>query len=234
MIELEIFEREEGENNREYSHRLLRSNIMTLRLQPGTIIKEGEISEILGMSRTPVHEAITTLKEEWLIEVAPQSGTKVSLINPALMREGYGVRLLLESALLEEYAGKLTREQSTALLTQLKSQEKIIKNLHSNPDLSIRLDDEFHHMLYQFSGREHTWQALKGLVSHYDRARYLHAIMGQVDANKILKEHREIYGYMLMGLPPQMNAKDVLSEHMGYFGDKLYSLTESYEDYFIQ
>lgn len=66
---IKISEKREKENNREYAYRLLRSNIMTLQLMPGATLNEGELTELLGISRTPIHEAIIMLKEESLVDV---------------------------------------------------------------------------------------------------------------------------------------------------------------------
>lgn len=77
------------ESNREYACRVLRMNIMTFRLKPGEPLSEIEIAKLFQMSRTPVHEAITTLHNDWLIEIFPQRGTQVSRIDPALVKEGY-------------------------------------------------------------------------------------------------------------------------------------------------
>lgn len=57
------------ESNREYACRVLRMNIMTFRLKPGEPLSEIEIAKLFQMSRTPVHEAITTLHNDWLIEI---------------------------------------------------------------------------------------------------------------------------------------------------------------------
>ena len=46
-------------------------------------LSEIEIAKLFQMSRTPVHEAITTLHNDWLIEIFPQRGTQVSRIDPA-------------------------------------------------------------------------------------------------------------------------------------------------------
>ncbi|MBD8952322.1 MAG: GntR family transcriptional regulator, partial [Subdoligranulum sp.] len=64
------------ESNREYACRVLRMNIMTFRLKPGEPLSEIELAKLLQMSRTPVHEAITTLHNDWLIEIFPQRGTQ--------------------------------------------------------------------------------------------------------------------------------------------------------------
>ena len=152
----------EGENNRAYACRVLRMNIMTLRLQPGQALNEGELAALLHMSRTPVHEAITTLHNDWLVEIFPQRGTQVSRIDPALVKEGYSTRLLLEGALLQDVAGKIGRSQVQQLLECMRRQEQLRERMPDAVDEFIQLDDEFHRMMYFFGGRSHTWMAIRG------------------------------------------------------------------------
>lgn len=84
-----LSKRIEKENNREYAYRVLRDNIMTLQLLPGTTINEGELAELFHTSRTPIHEAVLMLKEEYLVDVYPQSGSKISRIQLDILKEGY-------------------------------------------------------------------------------------------------------------------------------------------------
>ena len=188
---------------------------------------------LLEMSRTPIREAITQLRQEWLVEVAAQSGTKVSLISHELIREGYSTRLLIESSILKDYAGKLKNDERIKLANSLEKQEQAKNLMQTNPDLFIRLDDEFHHLLYEFAGRKYTLKAIKGLISHYDRARYLAAMEGISSGEKNLNDHKKIYSYMLMGLPPDIDAYNVMLHHLGHFGNDLFSLSEKYNKYFI-
>lgn len=231
-MEFEFLGQQPQENSRDYAYRLLRSNIMTLRLKPGTVIKEGDLSRQLQMSRTPVHEAVTALKDEWLMEVVPQSGTKVALIDPTLMKEGYQARVLIESSLLQDAAGRLGPAQARQLLECLQAQEAAGARLATDPDTFIRLDDEFHRLIYDFSGRLRTWHALRGLVSHYDRARYLDAMSGKTNMQKVLREHREFYNYMLMGLPQQIVPLEKIAEHLTSFRGEFWENMEGYRPYF--
>ena len=176
------------ESNREYACRVLRMNIMTFRLKPGEPLSEIEIAKLFQMSRTPVHEAITTLHNDWLIEIFPQRGTQVSRIDPALVKEGYSTRLLLESALLKDVAGK--------------------------------------------GGRSHTWLAIRGLVSHYDRLRYLDALDGDCDYDRVTRQHREFCDYLLMGLPDNVQPEVKISEHLTSFRGNLMDKIERYPGYF--
>ena len=99
-MKLRISERRKKENNREYAYRVLRDNIMTMQLLPGETLNEAELAEIFHVSRTPVHEAVIMLKEEMLVEVYPQSGSKVSYININTLKEGYFMRSVLEPEIL--------------------------------------------------------------------------------------------------------------------------------------
>lgn len=231
-MELHITPQYTDENNREYAYRLLRSNIMTLQLPPGTSLNEDEISERLNMSRTPVHEAITKLKGEWLIEVLPQRGTKVTLIDPVLMKEGYHARSVLDASLLKDNAGKLDNNQLQQLLNLLNQQEEASKNTVDQIDAFIQLDDELHHHMYIFGGRPHIWEATRGLVSHYDRARYLDALSGKTNYEYVLAQHREFCDYMYIGMPQNVKAENKISEHLTSFRENILSTIEKYNSYF--
>lgn len=223
---------QENENNREYACRILRTNIMTLRMAPGQPINEGELAEFLHMSRTPVHEALTALKDKWLVEILPQRGTRVSCIDPTLVKEGYSARLLLEGALLRDEAGKIGHAQVQMLMDNLRCQEALFDRMPEAVDEYIREDDEFHRMMYYFGGRSRTWAATRGLISHYDRMRYLDALSGNADYAKIFRQHREFCDYLLMGLPPAVDPQQKIAEHLASFRGDLLAMIARYPNYF--
>lgn len=231
-MDLQVPPPRRGENNRAYAQRVLRMNIMTLRLAPGAPLKEGELSALLGMSRTPVHEALAALREEWLVEIFPQRGTQVSRIDPRLVKEGYSIRLLVEAELLRDSAGKLGRGQVQQLLEQAHRLEVLQKDRPEHVDDAIRLDDELHRMIYHFGGRAHTWQAIRGLVSHYDRLRYLDILEGNTDHERVSRQHRELCDYLLMGLPDGVDPRQTISDHLASFRGNLLQRAERYPDYF--
>ena len=83
-----------GENNRDYSYRVIKEAIMSLRLKPGQSLSEAEIAEALQISRTPIREVMAKLREEHLVEVIPQVGTYISKIKPTLIEEAIFVRII--------------------------------------------------------------------------------------------------------------------------------------------
>ena len=136
--------RSADESSRDYAYRILRKNIMMLNLKPGEVLSEGDLSELLGMSRTPVHEALILLKNEDLVDILPQRGSKVSCISLNLVKEGFFMRQILEAAIISEIAGCLSREQMVLVRENLRQQEELLAGPEPSTDQFLDLDDRMH------------------------------------------------------------------------------------------
>ena len=98
--------RQAGETAKEYAYRIIKENIITLELEPGSTLNDMEISQMIGISRTPVREAIIKLKEESdIIEIFPQRGMRIALIDTDIVQEVRFLRLTLEKAMVELASG---------------------------------------------------------------------------------------------------------------------------------
>ena len=97
-----FYDKKHKETGKEYAYRVLKGNIMSLELKPGELLSESDLSEKLKISRTPIREVIMKLKNEHLIEVKPQAGTYVSLIDKEIIDEAIFMRKLLEKGVLRE------------------------------------------------------------------------------------------------------------------------------------
>ena len=84
------------ESTREFVYRFLNANIMHLRMPPGTSLTEQDIATLLSVSRTPVREAFIQLSHEHLLDILPQKGTYVSLIDLDSVEESKFMRETLE------------------------------------------------------------------------------------------------------------------------------------------
>src|SRR5436190_7127905 len=93
------------------AYRKLKDAIRENEFHPGYQGSEQEIASQLGMSRTPVHEAIIRLQEEGLVRVLPRRGVVVCAISPDDMREIYEVIIALETASAELLAEKPADER---------------------------------------------------------------------------------------------------------------------------
>ena len=93
----------QGETVRDYACRIIKENIVTMELKPGSLVSETELAKELGVSRTPVREALIQLGKNGMVETFPQRGTKVSLIDTDSVNESRFYRLVIEKALVQEY-----------------------------------------------------------------------------------------------------------------------------------
>lgn len=229
---IKISDKREGENNREYVYRVLRDNIMTLKLLPGTVINEGELAETFHMSRTPVHEAVLMLKEEFLVDVYPQSGSRISYIQIDTMKEGNFLRSVIEPEIIRGLAGNLSLEDMVGLKKNLEEQKKILERAEERIDGFFKLDDSFHRMIYQMAGKSKTWFAVKRVSTHYDRVRYVDAIMNHTELGNIYNEHKTIFEILLLGTTPDFQLKMFYDKHLGTYRKGFQELLEKYPEYF--
>ena len=152
-------ERMEQESAKQYAYRILRRNILLLDMVPGEAIVEKDISTKLKLSRTPVREALLDLCRERLIDIYPQRGTRVALMDARLVDQGRFLRETVELALLELACKSFSAEQVAELEQNLDEQEHEAKK----PDLiSFFLkDNEFHRILFTACGKETVFDAIK-------------------------------------------------------------------------
>ena len=107
---MQLLERSPRETGREYALRTIKENIINLDLAPGSQISENELSAKIGLSRTPVREALIELSKVNIIEVYPQKKSIVSLIDYDLVEESRFMRNNLEYAVLDLVCEMATQE----------------------------------------------------------------------------------------------------------------------------
>jgi DNA-binding GntR family transcriptional regulator len=101
----------------------LREEIIGVRLPPGTLLREEELMQRLGVGRTPVREAVQRLQRDGFVTVIPRRGTLVSEISITDLAAIYEVRKKLESWASRLAAERVTdaeREEARSLLGELK------------------------------------------------------------------------------------------------------------------
>lgn len=189
MEKMIILNKVPGEMAREYASRCLVKNIMSFHFAPGTLLSENELSKELGISRTPLREALIELNRSGIVETLPQKGNFVSLIDPDLIEEARFVREVLDLAVIEIACRTATEEDLMNLEANVKMQEFYLEK--DMPDKVMELDDEFHRMIYKAANKERTYDMKTNMMVHFDRARVL--CMATVKDNKVVKDHRRIF-----------------------------------------
>lgn len=231
-MNLQLNPKQSKESHREYAYRILHDNIMNLQLPPGTILNETYLSQLLSISRTPIHEAIIKLQAEYLVNVYPQSASKVSLINIEFLKEGLFLRSIIEPHIIKKLAGLLTSSDLFPLHENLNQQLHSI-NSEKPIDTFFKLDDTFHQIIYNLANKSNTWHSVKSTCSHYDRARYIDAIFNNTNLTNIYNEHKQIYYILLMGITDEPEFQHYYKSHLHTFDKGFDKLLETYPNYFI-
>ncbi|MBQ9505299.1 MAG: GntR family transcriptional regulator [Lachnospiraceae bacterium] len=151
----------------------LRTKIMQGELAPGTRLMEIGLSEQLGVSRTPVREAIRMLEKEGLAVILPRRGAHVASVSPRQLEDMLEVRRTLETFSVNAACSRISREQIEELKTR---NEKYRKAVASNdPVIIARVDYEFHACITNIAGNEKIAGILSGLKEQLFRYTYLYA-----------------------------------------------------------
>jgi DNA-binding GntR family transcriptional regulator len=137
----------------------LRDRIVTLRLAPGTVLREDELMSELGIGRTPLREAIKRLALENLVAVQPRSGTYVTSVDASDIVHIAEVRAELEAQAAELAARRLdgaVRERAEALLAEVRELERT-----ADADALMKLDEEIHRVAWEGSQNPYLIETLE-------------------------------------------------------------------------
>lgn len=196
-------------SNRQAVYAQIRRRILTLAVPPGAPLSENELAAELGVSRTPVREALILLADEGLVQVFPQVGTFASLMEPGRVRDAQFLREAVELASLRSMPqpSGLDAEVLARLRENLRSQQ--------SPELASEdffdLDEQFHRELMNLAGNAGVWPAVVSAKGHLDRARRLGmAHVRPASAN--VAEHRAVLDAVEAG--DQDRAIEHLRKHL--------------------
>ncbi len=207
---------------------VLREAILHMKCPPGTVLRKGQICEQLGVSRSPVAEAIAKLSAEGLVDVVPQSATRVSRFSMNEIREATFLREALELAAVELVAKTITEDQLMALARNFKLQRLLVED--GDHAGFFAADEEFHTMIMGFTGYQGVTRTLAGVSLQLSRARIL--LLPSTDrAEESLKEHEEVLEALRQRDPEA--ARTAMRFHLGQLISRIEPLEQSHSDFFI-
>ena len=167
----------------------LRDMIVQGGLAPETKLNERVLAAQLGISRTPLREAIKYLASEGLVELLPNRGAVVAPLRPAKVREIFTV---LGS--LEALAGELVcRNATDADIAEIRALHYQMVAHHARGELAqyFRFNQQIHIRLVECAANATLAQVYRGLNAHVRRARYM-ANLSHERWDKAVREHEEI------------------------------------------
>lgn len=170
-------------------YRELLEAIVTGVLRPGVRLPENDVAQRLGVSATPVREALKALERDELVVRQPYHTSYVRVFSPEELRELYEARMALESMAIR-LAARRIREEELAMLDATQREGQRVLEAGSFPDY-LQYNARFHNIVLQASGNR-TLARLMQTIAH--RVRLLATITAGVQGqpHKAVAEHEEM------------------------------------------
>ncbi|MET4575753.1 GntR family transcriptional regulator [Ottowia thiooxydans] len=183
--------------------------ILDNELAPGAQVLEQTLADQLGLSRTPVRDALTRLSQEGLLEVVPRHGIRVLPMSPDDMREIYEVLIALEPAATEMLTlRRPSKEEIAPLIEACEAMEQALED----DDLPrwATADARFHSSLIGLCGNRRLATMVSGVWEQSHRAR-MFTLRLRAKPVQSTREHREIVEAILAG--DAAKARDLYRSH---------------------
>lgn len=194
---------------REIVYEELKRQILVGEIAPGTRMMEVELADDMGVSRTPVREAIRKLEKEGLVTIEPRRGAYASDISIKDMVDVLEVRQMLEGMAASMAAQKVTEEEKLDFVEANSAYKNAVKK--GNIEEIIRYDELFHQLIVSYSGNKTLNQLLSQVQELALRFRYIYYDDFSRYENMPV-EHEEIEEAIISG--DTQKAKVVAEEHV--------------------
>ncbi|MFC5833898.1 GntR family transcriptional regulator [Nonomuraea insulae] len=149
----------------------IRARIMSGDIPIGAQLRQAELAKLLGVSRTPVREALRQLQTGGLIEVVPNRGAVVRVPSPWEVREAYEVRAELEGLACQRAVRRITAD----VLAELRAANETIRELGPAPRTGLGpapttvANDRFHTLIHEVAGNDRLARVIKEINEAFPR-----------------------------------------------------------------
>jgi DNA-binding GntR family transcriptional regulator len=189
----------------------VRALILTGELAPGTVLPQASLARTIGMSTTPLREALRRLKQEGLVELDAHRDARVAPLDATEARDLVELRQSLDPLA----ASLAAHRRTEADLAEIDAALDGLESLSSHPSLSdLDHHRRFHAAVYRAAHNALLADALDGLWDKSDRYR-MHALQAErdeADRRRSAKEHRLLHDAVRRGDGPA--AADVMRRHV--------------------
>lgn len=165
----------------------LRADMISCRIAPGTEIRENELAQRFGVSKSPVRDALMRLEREGLVITLPRQGYRVAPVSLADVQDMFHLRDALEQACMERIARRASDEQLAELDRFRRFDAKAWKGGF------VAYNREFHRALARMAGNARMRDQLIDLIDQMERAVQLSvSSLRQGDPQSLVDEHARI------------------------------------------
>lgn len=176
---------------KEQAYRLIKEAILYQKFQPDAIYSQEDLCQELGISRTPVREALLELQKEGYVRFCRGKGIQIVSLDKNAIHDILEMRIYQEMAGAELAARRATRADLDYIAECL---EEGCRNLDA-PDIiqCYRLDHQFHRAVARAAHNDLLYETIDNVLNHYLRFEVLTVYQSNSSANAIWNEHRALY-----------------------------------------
>ncbi len=205
----------------------LRNSILDMSFAPGMVLRKGALCEHLGVSRSPVSDALTRLASDGLVDIIPQSATRVSQFSMPELREESFLREAVEVAAVAKVAVDRSDDQLTKLKRNLRLQQLLIEDADFQG--FFEADMAFHELILAFTGYPKVALAAGQMSLQLRRARML-ILPEKGRPAEALSEHHAILDAITERDPT--TAREAMSAHLQQLIERIVPLERQHPNYF--
>ncbi len=174
----------------------LRKAILTGEIKPGERLMEIKLASKLGVSRTPIREAIRKLELEGLVTNIPRRGAIVSEISERGLRDVLEVRRDLDAFCAELASERITEDEKERLIDACRAFEEAV--LTKNATVIAKADVDFHDIIIGATGNERLVTMINNLAEQMYRYRFEY-IKDESQHSRLVREHKVLMDAILKG-----------------------------------
>ncbi|MBP5165416.1 MAG: GntR family transcriptional regulator [Lachnospiraceae bacterium] len=194
---------------REVVFKTLRKAILTGELKPGERLMEIHLAKKIGVSRTPIREAIHKLEQEGLVTMMPRRGAIVAEISEKGLRDVLEVRRALDTFCAELACERISEEEKEALRAACIDFEEAVKA--GDATVIAKADVAFHDIIIGATGNERMVMMINNLAEQMYRYRFEY-IKDVSNRSRLITEHRALMDAILK--ENVIGARDAAREHI--------------------
>lgn len=183
------------ESLREQVYQLLQAGIVAGEMAPGERLRDQELAERLGVSRTPVREALKRLEDEGLVEAVPGALTRVTPLDSRVALEAFPVVAALHGLAARLASGRLSAEAAAAMQEANEALRTAMEQ--GDTEQAIRADDRFHGAILTAASNRELQGALDRIMPKVRRLEY--ARFGSLAGRASCEQHAAILQALLAG-----------------------------------
>jgi DNA-binding GntR family transcriptional regulator len=186
------------ETKSDYAYRQVRDRILSGELQPGAVIQQRDLASRIGISTTPLREALRRLKSEGLVELDAHRDARISPLRAEEARDLLELRKSLDPLA----AGLAAQRRTNADIQAIRAAHAVLEPLPTHPAIGqLVAHRDFHAAIYRASHNDLLIESLEGLWDKADRYRRLalQTDRGQTARDQKAKEHQLLVDLIATG-----------------------------------